>query len=66
MVLPDRVQDALGDLVRAAREGLFALSVTWAGRLSELLEEEVTAACRSEGALDRDRSAVRHGHEDVV
>ena len=28
MVLPDRVQDALGDLVGAAREGLLALSVS--------------------------------------
>jgi hypothetical protein len=41
-VLPERVQEALGQLVGAAKEGLLALSVeVGLGVLSELLEEEV-------------------------
>ncbi len=38
-----RVQEALGELVDAAREGLMALSVgVGLGVLAELMEEEVT------------------------
>ena len=41
-VLPARVQEALGELVGAAKEGLLALSVAVGlGVLAELLEEEV-------------------------
>ena len=41
-VLPERVQEALGQLVGAAKEGLLALSVeVGLGVLSELLEEKV-------------------------
>ena len=41
-VLPERVQEALGELVGAAREGLLALSVeVGLGVLRELLEQEV-------------------------
>jgi hypothetical protein len=41
-VLPERVQEALGQLVGAAKEGLLALSVeVGLGVLRELLEEEV-------------------------
>jgi hypothetical protein len=41
-VLPERVQEALGDLVGAAKEGLLALSVeVGLGVLHELLELEV-------------------------
>ena len=41
-VLPARVQEALGALIGAAKEGLLALSVaTGLGVLAELLEEEV-------------------------
>jgi hypothetical protein len=41
-VLPVRVQEALGELVGAAKEGLLALSVgVGLGVLAELLEEEV-------------------------
>ena len=40
--LPARVQEALGELVSAAREGLLALSVgVGLGVLAELMEEEV-------------------------
>ena len=41
-VLPERVQEALGELVGAAKEGLLALSVgVGLGVLAELMEEEV-------------------------
>ena len=65
MVLGDRVQDALGELVGAAREGLLALSVSVGlGVLSELLEEEVSELVGPKGKWNRDRTAVRHGHQD--
>jgi transposase-like protein len=64
-VLPERVQEALGELVGAAREGLLALSVSVGlGVLSELLEEEVTGVVGPKGRWNPDRAAVRHGHED--
>lgn len=63
-VLPARVQEALGELVGAAREGLLALSVgVGLGVLSELLEEEVEELVGPKGKWNRDRTAVRHGHE---
>lgn len=41
--LPARVQEALGELVGAAQEGLLALSVgVGLSVLAELMEEEVT------------------------
>jgi hypothetical protein len=41
-VLPARVQEALGELVGAAREGLLALSVgVGLGVLAELMEQDV-------------------------
>jgi transposase-like protein len=65
MVLPERVQDALGQLVGAAREGLLALSVSVGlGVLSELLEEEVAGLVGPRGKWNPDRTAVRHGYED--
>ena len=64
-VLPERVQDALGQLVGAAKEGLLALSVeVGLGVLRELLEEEVDGLVGPKGKWNPDRSAVRHGHED--
>ena len=63
-VLPERVQEALGQLVGAAKEGLLALSVgVGLGVLTELLEEEVDEVVGPKGRHDPERSAVRHGHE---
>src|SRR6266699_3239200 len=63
--LPARVQEALGQLVGAAKEGLLALSVgVGLGVLGELLEEEVDDVVGPKGKHDADRTAVRHGHED--
>jgi putative transposase len=64
-VLPGRVQESLGELVGAAREGLLALSVeVGLGVLRELLEQEVDEVVGLKGKWNPDRSAVRHGHED--
>ena len=63
-VLPERVQEALGQLAGAAREGLLALSVgVGLGVLCELLEEEVDDVVGPKGKHDPERAAVRHGHE---
>ena len=63
--LPPRVQQALGQLVGAAREGLLALSVgVGLAVLGELMEEEVDDVVGPKGKHDADRVAVRHGHED--
>ncbi len=63
-VLPPRVQEALGQLVGAAREGLLALSVgVGLGVLAELMEEEVVEVVGVKGRHDAERVAVRHGHE---
>ena len=52
-VLPERVQESLGQLVGAAKEGLLALSVeVGLGVLRELLEEEVDGARRTEGEVE--------------
>jgi putative transposase len=62
--LPAWVQEALGELVSAAREGLLALSVSVGlGVLAELMEEEVVGVVGAKGKHDRERVAVRHGHE---
>ncbi|HEX8157209.1 MAG TPA: IS256 family transposase [Solirubrobacteraceae bacterium] len=64
-VLPARVQEALGELVGAAKEGLLALSVgVGLGVLAELMEEEVDEVVGPKGRHDVHRTAVRHGHED--
>jgi putative transposase len=64
-VLPERVQEALGQLVGAAREGLLALSVeVGLGVLEELLEQEVDEVVGPKGKWNLDRGAVRHGHEN--
>jgi putative transposase len=63
--LPQRVQDALGELAGAAKEGLMALSVgVGLGVLHELMEAEVDEVVGPKGLHDPDRAAVRHGHEN--
>jgi hypothetical protein len=55
--LPARVQEALGELVSAAREGLLALSVgVGLGVLAELMEEEVVEVVGAKGKHDPDRT----------
>jgi putative transposase len=62
--LPPRVEETLGELVGAAREGLLALSVgVGLGVMAELMEEEVTDVVGPKGKHDPERTAVRHGHE---
>jgi putative transposase len=62
--LPARVQDALGELAGAAKEGLLALSVgVGLGVLSELMAEDVDDVVGPKGRHNRDRTAVRHGHD---
>ena len=64
-VLPERVQEALGELVGAAKEGLLALSVgVGLGVLEELMAEEVDDVVGPKGRHNAERTAVRHGHED--
>ena len=64
-VLPERVQEALGQLLGAAREGLLALSVeVGLGVLRELLEAEVDQVVGPKGRHNPERTSVRHGHEN--
>jgi putative transposase len=64
LALPPRVQEALGELVSSAKEGLLALSVgVGLGVLAELMEEEVDEVVGPKGKHNPERSAVRHGHE---
>jgi putative transposase len=63
--LPPKVQEALGEMVGAAREGLLALSVgVGLGVVHELMESEVTEVVGPKGKHDPERTAKRHGHED--
>jgi putative transposase len=63
--LPAKVQEVLGELVGAAREGLLALSVgVGLGVVHELMEAEVTEVVGPRGKHNPDRVAKRHGHED--
>src|SRR5215212_6159462 len=63
--LPAPVQEALGALVGAAREGLLALSVgVGLGVVHELMELEVDEVVGPKGRHNADRVAKRHGHED--
>ena len=65
MPLPAEIQEALGELVGAAREGLLALSVGVGLRVvHELMEAEVTEVVGPKGSWDPERTASRHGHED--
>ena len=63
--LPAKIQEALGELVGVAREGLLALSVgVGLGVVHELMELEVAEVVGPKGKHDPDRTAKRHGHED--
>jgi len=63
--LPAEIQEALGELVGAAREGLLALSVGVGLRVvHELMEAEVTEVVGPKGKWNPGRAASRHGHED--
>jgi len=63
--LPGPIQEALGELVGSAREGLLALSVgVGLGVVHELMELEVDQVVGPRCKHDLDRVAVRHGHED--
>jgi transposase-like protein len=62
--LPPKIQEALGELVGAAREGLLALSVgVGLGVVHELMQAEVDEVVGPKGKHDPDRTAKRHGHE---
>ncbi len=62
--LPERVQEALGELAGAAKEGLLALSVgVGLGVLAEIMEAEVDEVVGPKGKHDPQRRAVRHGHD---
>ena len=62
--LPAEIQEALGELVGAAREGLLALSVSVGlGVVHSLMEAEVDQVVGAKGKHNPDRTASRHGHE---
>jgi hypothetical protein len=63
MPLPAAIQEGLGELVGAAREGLLALSVGLGlSVVHELMEAEFDEVVGSKGKCNRDRTAKRHGH----
>src|SRR5260370_40632443 len=63
--LPPQIQEALGELVGAAKEGLLALSVgVGLGVVHELMELEVDEVVGPKGKGNPDRDAKRHGHEN--
>jgi len=65
VALPERVQESLGELVGAAKEGLLALSVgVGLGVMHELMASEVQEVCGPKGKHDPDRVAYRHGSDD--
>jgi len=62
--LPAEIQEALGELVGAAREGLLALSVgVGLSVVHQLMEREVDEVVGPKGKWDPERVAKRHGHE---
>jgi transposase-like protein len=62
--LPERVQEALGELAGAAKEGLLALSVgVGLGVLHELMEAELDEVVGPKSKHNAQRTAVRHGHD---
>ena len=65
-VVPARVQEALGELVGAAKEGLLALSVGFGLGVMADDGRGVCDVVGAKGEHDADRTAVRHGHEAGV
>ncbi len=64
LVLPLAGQEALGELVSTAKDGVLAVCVaTGLGVLRALMEEEVESVVVPKHARDPDRTSVRHGHE---
>jgi transposase-like protein len=64
MQLPPAIQEALGELVGAARDGLLALSVgVGLSVVHELMEAEVDEVVGPKGEWNPDRTAKRHGRE---
>ena len=62
--LPAQIQEALGELVGAAREGLLALSVgVGLSVVHSLMEAEVCEVVGPKGKHNPQRTAKRHGHE---
>ena len=62
--LPPQIQEALGELVGAAKEGLLALSVgVGLSVVHELMEREVEEVVGPKGKHNLERRAKRHGHE---
>jgi putative transposase len=62
--LPPSVQEALGELVSAAKDGLLALSIgVGLGVLSEMMEAELDEVVGPKHAKLAQRGAVRHGQE---
>ncbi len=60
--LPPQIQEALGELVGAAKEGLLALSVgVGLGVVHELMEFEVEEVVGPKGKHNPGRVAKRHG-----
>ncbi len=63
--LPAEIQEALGELVGAAREGLLALSVGLGLTVvHQLMEREVDEVVGPKSKHNAQRTAKRHGHED--
>jgi putative transposase len=63
--LPAEIQEALGELVGAAREGLLALSVGLGlSVVHQLMEREVDEVVGPKHKHNSDRAAKRHGHEN--
>jgi hypothetical protein len=63
-LLSPQIQEALGGLLGAAREGLLALSVgVGLSVVHELMEAEVTEIVGAQGKHNPQRTAKRHGHE---
>lgn len=64
LVVPEQVSVAMAEIADSMREGLLALAVGAGLQVMQtLMEADVTALAGPKGKHDRDRTAVRHGHE---